>query len=250
MSQCVSHLPFGMVAPVFGLSASDLLAAANLLNNVRKALKTAGGAAQDYRATVERLDNLVDILKLLQSVFNASPELDPDRRIWRLASSCERHLQEFCDKQQKFWQPLCGVSVTRWTFKGGFRKIQWALTAVNDVDVLWKAVHQELATLDLAVGLQSLIRNSEVHEQQTRLLQCISAQVQQSRVDDGKIFSIMQLQRRMLSLSDKMGQMQTSLVRPHQPQTMQPLIAYHPSRSMITHESHNVKDQLQLVLQR
>ena len=70
-----------MVSPAFSFSVGDFIAAVQLLDSVRKALKSTGGAAQDCQDTLVRLNNLIEILKLLQSVFAADVGLDSDQRI-------------------------------------------------------------------------------------------------------------------------------------------------------------------------
>ncbi|KAL9048639.1 MAG: hypothetical protein Q9162_007617 [Coniocarpon cinnabarinum] len=162
-----------MVAPAFGFSVGDFIAAIKLLNSIHKALSKTNGASQDYQDTIGRIESLVEILKLLQSLFSVSPDLDPEHTIWKLASTCQQHLQEFVDKQNKFWKRLGPSSQGRWGLRTGWRKVEWDISAAKDVENLWKSVRQDVDTIQLAVSLQGLMSSVSGHREEMALLRTL-----------------------------------------------------------------------------
>lgn len=144
-----------MVAPTFGFSAGDFVAAVQILNEICKALKDAGGAASDYEETIRRLSQLSTILQRLEVGQAEQSSFDADDVIWDSARACCGHVQAFILSQEKYMQTI-GSSANRWSPRTVYRRTQWALSTRKEVDKLWSKVEQDLATINLALSVNSL----------------------------------------------------------------------------------------------
>ncbi|KAL9093801.1 MAG: hypothetical protein Q9159_000103 [Coniocarpon cinnabarinum] len=172
-----------MVAPAFGFSVGDLATAVRLLNSIRKALRATDGAQNHFQHTIQRIENLVDILKCLQSLSGISSDLDPDRSIWKQASTCQQHLQDFVDSQEKFWKRLGPTTSPKWGLKTSWRKIEWSLSAAKDVEKLWQDVRQDMDTIQLAVSLHGIKSFAVAHRKQLALLHTLSTSSAQGVIE-------------------------------------------------------------------
>ena len=199
-----------MVAPAFGFSAGDFIAAIQLLKCVSRALKSTGGAAEDYQRTTAQLNNLVEILQCFQVLSHGDTGLDADHRIWEIADGCQNHLQGFLDRQTKYWNRLGPDSTSRWSLKTGIRKVRWALSTSKDVDVLWGAVRRDLDAIGLALSLQSFVNNAASYREQMQLLRDIHDNVVVGGQENCYSSSSMALERSVTSLKTTLMKSETN----------------------------------------
>lgn len=140
-----------MAAPGFGFSAGDFIAAVSLIAKTSKALKDAGGAAEDYRRVVVELDILHEVISELLPTYLVPPSAqntpDPIAKCAKQqADLILQTLQEFSKLVSKFDAKLGAQAKSGW-FRGAGRKTQWAIIQAQDVEKLRVKIGTQLSTL-------------------------------------------------------------------------------------------------------
>lgn len=116
----------------FGFSASDFIAAINLVKEVIDALRESGGAGSEYQELIRELHSLEIALLEVKRL-----ELDDSQHhqvvaLRHAASQCQRTIDNFCKTIQKY-QPHLRAEGSNAKFRDGWRKIQWALCKKDDL---------------------------------------------------------------------------------------------------------------------
>lgn len=148
-----------MAAPAFGFSAGDFISAVNIIIDVSKALKVAGGASDEFRSLVAELDLLQNTLKNLQftetgtasQLYTANPITAYAKQQADLTLST---LSDFLSFISKFDAKLGPQGRQAW-YRGAGRKAQWALVYAKEVEKLRLRVGTQLHTLSLLLQLET-----------------------------------------------------------------------------------------------
>lgn len=138
----------------FGWSASDIVAALQLLNTVVVALKDTGGASSDYQDVSCFLNILSVTLQHLQAL-QAAP-LDPN-----LAKNLEQHCAQiqgpftaFRERISSRFKRDLGAESTRLKVLTAGRKIQWALSTSKEIKKLQDQIGGSVAAIGIILSQQ------------------------------------------------------------------------------------------------
>jgi hypothetical protein len=137
-----------MAAPAFGFSAGDFINAVNLIIDITKALKSAGGAGDDYQALATELGLLQQVLFQLQHRKSSSDMGDICAQYARQQSELTiSTLTEFLRHISKFDDALGSGAPQQW-YKHVGRKAQWAIAYAKDIDALRRRIGNQLHVLN------------------------------------------------------------------------------------------------------
>lgn len=138
----------------FGWSVGDILAALQLLNKVRVALKETGGASFSYQESSTFLDILAVTLQHLTALQNAP--LDPDlaRNLGRLCKQVQDPLLAFRDEIQGTFGRDLGAGSTRARFLTAGMKVRWALSTEKKVRALRERIGVPVAAIGVLMNQQ------------------------------------------------------------------------------------------------
>ncbi|KAK4465439.1 hypothetical protein QBC42DRAFT_12890 [Cladorrhinum samala] len=162
-----------MAARAFGFSAGDFVSAIKLIKHAGKALKDAGGAAEDYRNFKKGLSSLHTGLTQLQlsPLHESSPfALSTKEQIKVTLVS----ISEFLTLIAKFDAKLGREAPTEW-YQGAGRKVQWAVIYAKRVEELRAKVGLHLQSLILM--LQAFHITSQTQEAADNTFVLLTAQV-------------------------------------------------------------------------
>ena len=146
-----------MAAPVFGFSVGDFIAGINIAIDVIEACKDTGGASSQYERVIVEFETYLALLRKLQDA-----NVPTTAEINRLASSCERPVQQFMTKIEKYRYSLTMPASSHDFFhytahhiRTFPRKAQWATVAKKAVEELRLGVGPQLSAIGLLIGLES-----------------------------------------------------------------------------------------------
>ena len=173
-----------MVVPTFGFSVGDFIAGINIAVDVIKACKETGGASSQYEGFLVEFEAYLALLRKLQDA-----NVPTTAEINRLASSCERPVQQFVTKIQKYRCSLTKpadshdfVQYTAHHLRTFPRKAQWATVAKKSVEELRSGIGPQLSAIGLLIELEnrqvafiSIISLFLTHEKQNVDEDCLHA---------------------------------------------------------------------------
>jgi len=142
-----------MVAPAFGFSIGDFIAAIHLVKKISIALKDSGGAADEYRSLYTELQQLQLVLEELRDLPTSSnASLNHYNAVRGMAYQVQVPLKAFVTKMRAYYEMLGPqADVTDWRFSK--RKIQYALSMKNDVKEMRAAVTMKIVSVTLLLAL-------------------------------------------------------------------------------------------------
>ena len=177
-----------MVAPAFGFSAGDFIAAVDLFTKAAKALRKSSGATASYQQAVSDLELLATVLQKVDQL-SATP-FDPGvhEKIRVCSLQCRIPLTRFLAKIRKYeaqldWSLGNKERVIPKIVRAG-RQIQWALIVQDEVAELRACIGTHISTITLLLrldGLQRERKHMQDAEQTLATAQDISAQVETLR---------------------------------------------------------------------
>lgn len=136
----------------FGWSAGDIVAALQLLNKVRIALKDSGGSRTEYQDATTFIDEVLTTLQMLRTLdgiqtTSPNPELlqDVSNHVTRLQNEIHQFLETMRSEYGDSLDPFSSSSKT----KVLARKLQYALSASKKVQCLRAKIGPELSTLQI-----------------------------------------------------------------------------------------------------
>ncbi|KAK1701268.1 hypothetical protein BDP55DRAFT_709606 [Colletotrichum godetiae] len=143
----------GLIAKMsFGWSAGDIVAALQLLNKVRIALKDSGGSKIDYQDATTFLDQALTTLQMLRTL-DGIQTTSPHPELLQGVSNHVEHLQkeigQFLEAMRKDYGESLSPSSTSSKATALARKIQYALSASKKVQCLRAKIGPELSTLQI-----------------------------------------------------------------------------------------------------
>ena len=98
-----SSLPYSMAAPGFGFSFGDFVAAASLINEIRKALRDVGGAKDEFQQISIELQHLEILLdQLNRGSWDHGGDPGHLNAVKGVTLACKVPLEEFLIKFQKY----------------------------------------------------------------------------------------------------------------------------------------------------
>ncbi|KAK1656088.1 hypothetical protein BDP81DRAFT_15301 [Colletotrichum phormii] len=130
----------------FGWSAGDIVAALQLLNKVRNALKDSGGSKTDYQDATAFLDTFSATLSSLKDIQETSPLTELPKSISDHVERLRKEIDQFLQLQNDYGGSL-GPFPTSSPFKSQTRKIQYATS--KKVQSLRAKIGPELSTLQI-----------------------------------------------------------------------------------------------------
>ena len=149
-----------IAAPAFGFSAGDFISAVNLIVDINKALKNAGGASENYRQVVTELDLLQQVLRQLQSRQSSS---NPSSILTSYAEQQAKitlsALTEFLSLISKFNNMLGPNASPQWYCHVG-RKAHWDILYSKHVEGLRLRIGTQLHVLNTIIQLDQLCVHS------------------------------------------------------------------------------------------
>ncbi|KAK0646930.1 hypothetical protein B0T16DRAFT_171051 [Cercophora newfieldiana] len=149
-----------MAAPAFGFSAGDFINAINLIVDISKALKSVGGARDDYQSLITELSLLQGVLLHLQSrqsCSNTEGVFAPYAQ--QQAKLTLSTLSKFLILVSKFDSTLGPGGSDRWYRHVG-KKTQWAVVHAKDIDGLRVRVGNQLHVLNTILQLDDRFGSS------------------------------------------------------------------------------------------
>ncbi|KAK5125378.1 hypothetical protein LTR85_000487 [Meristemomyces frigidus] len=153
-----------MVAPSFGFSVGDFVAAVQLSITIVKALEDSSGAALQYQQAVIKLEALRSLLISLQALEPRGANDDMVRRIQLCAHACSVPVSTFVDEIRKFDQHLGqqhrGPNKLVQRLASGGRKVQWALAVEKALATLEARIAPYLALTDILLHLEASERTA------------------------------------------------------------------------------------------
>jgi hypothetical protein len=136
--------------------AGDFLAISNLIYKIGLELKKNPKSAPDYQHLLIELEALDRALKLLQCIKPAQHELRRLEGIRALASICQRPLEEFLTKIEKFEEHLGSWNTSNHQFSGLTRRLQWSMKYKEEVKSLRAKLAPNVATITVLLATQTI----------------------------------------------------------------------------------------------
>jgi len=136
--------------------AGDFLAISNLIYKIGLELKKNPKSAPDYQHLLIELEALDRALKLLQCIKPAQHELRRLEGIRALASTCQRPLEEFLTKIEKFEEHLGSWNASNHQFSGLTRRLQWSMKYKEEVKSLRAKLAPNVATITVLLATQTI----------------------------------------------------------------------------------------------
>ena len=169
------------MAPVFGFSAGDFVAAIGLAIQISKALRETGGASSECKGLIQDLHNLQQILELLQQLRPASGNLSHVNALRGVAITCLLPLREFAGKIEKSYGSISGPSQTRHHLSRTGRKIQWALFGADEVAEFRALISAKVGNVGLLLGFFSNETLSRIEDQNREVKASLLAKIAENR---------------------------------------------------------------------
>jgi hypothetical protein len=136
--------------------AGDLFAVSRLIYKIGTELKRNPDSDSDYQHLLIELESLGRAIKQLQCIKPARHELRRLEGIRALASTCQRPLEEFLAKIEKFEEHL-GPRAAKCNYLSGFgRRLQWSTKYKEDVKELRAKLAPNITTITILLMTQTL----------------------------------------------------------------------------------------------
>ena len=126
----------------------------DLINKVRKSLKDAGGAANEYQSAVIELENLATTLSHLEALQPDEDNAQHVNAIRAMAMACKFPLEEFRRKMARYESSL-GPLARRKSLHTFGQKTKWSVTFAEDVEKLRALVAAKHISINLLLGMQT-----------------------------------------------------------------------------------------------
>jgi hypothetical protein len=136
--------------------AGDFLAISKLIYKIGLELKKNPKSAPDYQHLLIELEALDRAVKLLQCIKPAQHELRRLDGIRALASTCQRPLEEFLAKIEKFEEHLGSWNASNHQFSGFTRRLQWSMRYKEEVKSLRAKLAPNIATITVLLVTQTI----------------------------------------------------------------------------------------------
>jgi tetratricopeptide (TPR) repeat protein len=136
--------------------AGDCLAISKLIYKISLELKKNPKSAPDYQHLLIELEALDRALKHLQRIKPTQRELRRLDGIRALASTCQRPLEEFLAKIEKFEEHLGSWSASNHRIPGFHRRLQWSMKYEEEVKSLRAKLAPNVATITALLVTQTI----------------------------------------------------------------------------------------------
>jgi hypothetical protein len=142
-----------MASPAFGFSFGDIVAAVQILNNVRKALRNAEGSKDEFRNVEIELQHLEILLQHLQDgTWEKECDAGHINAIKGMASTCQVPLRDFLMKIEKYKiLQAKELDRVRDRFRAEAKKIQWALEMKHEVEKFRAIIVAKVVSITLLI---------------------------------------------------------------------------------------------------
>ena len=130
--------------PFVPASFGDIVAAANIVRSIHKALSDSMGASYDYQCLISELRSFEQALKFVDVVINAAPPTGHDAlAIEAEITTCLEMLKTFHDRIKSYQKALGGRKGASW------RKIGWGLFKAEEVASFRQKISQHKQNIAL-----------------------------------------------------------------------------------------------------
>jgi len=117
----------------FGFSPGDFISALNLVSTVITALQDAGGAGSEYRELMRELYTLESAFIRVKDLELEDSQGAQRTALRQAASQCQRTIDEFWKRTQKYQTHLSQSGHGAVDVKGAWMKVKWALYKKEDL---------------------------------------------------------------------------------------------------------------------
>ena len=132
----------------FGWSLSDTVLLAKWIRITHNALKTDGGSSSKYQKATTTLKDLQITLEEIQHLLTVAEPSFKNAVIGQLANLTSS-IAEFNEKlRDKYGDALCNTT-SRKKWYGTWRKIEWAISAAEELSTFWVELLRQLAIVKL-----------------------------------------------------------------------------------------------------
>ena len=137
----------------FGFSVGDFVAVLNLVRTVIEALKTAGGAKEDFQGLLRQLHALEKVLTRVRDI-ELDDEQDLDKVALRhAASQCQDTIDGFLARIAKYQPHLGKVTPNKPDYlartKVAWMTIRWAVCRADDLTKLKATLNAHVVSMEL-----------------------------------------------------------------------------------------------------
>ncbi|KAF4634522.1 hypothetical protein G7Y89_g3576 [Cudoniella acicularis] len=173
-----------MAAPGFGFSFGDFVQAISLLNDVRKALRDAGGAKDEFKHVSVDLQHLEILLEQLnRGKWDQGGDAGHLNAVKGMALTCRVPLQEFLAKIEKYKvlqnEDLSGFKDV---LSRGRRKVQWAVNMRDEVEKFRALIVAKVVAINLLIQLHVVSAISSIDSRTKAIEQSATASQAHQRV--------------------------------------------------------------------
>jgi hypothetical protein len=141
-----------MVAPAFGFSAGDFVAAIDLTVKIGRALRETGGATSEYRLVQQDLQLLRQALEFVQALQPKSVDAGHVNALRGMVLTCLNPLREFAEKLDKQYLWALSVGSTKNMVIHSGRKAQWAVSAAEEVTKFRAVITAKIVSISMLLN--------------------------------------------------------------------------------------------------
>lgn len=133
------------------MSVGDVIVSIELVHDVAKALKDTTGSSSHFIRLITELHGLERALLEVKGL-RVAPEREPElAAIKQTVSQCQRTIQEFLSKSEKFYGTLReGGSQNRW--KDALHKVEWQIFRKDEVESFRLKIQAYTASISLLLS--------------------------------------------------------------------------------------------------
>lgn len=159
-----------MVAPAFGFSVGDFLAAIKLLKKAAKALQESSGATSQFQQAAVEIESIHDVLNRVQSLRPRDCNEGTIRKVHLCALSCHIPLARFIAKLKELEPHLAHSTEARdstclgWRLAKTRQKLEWAFTLKSELAKLKQQLGLLFAAISISLQLESLDRAASLQK--------------------------------------------------------------------------------------
>ncbi|CAI6319690.1 unnamed protein product [Periconia digitata] len=142
-----------MVAPGFGFSVGDFIAAIELCRKITRALEPIGGASSSFQMLILELSSLENTLQRLAALEPNESNIHHVNAIRCMALACRLPLRQFLEKVESYGASL--GSYASHFFRAAGKKVKWALLLEDQTDKLRAVLSAKVVSINMLLALHA-----------------------------------------------------------------------------------------------
>ncbi|KAK5128545.1 hypothetical protein LTR85_003216 [Meristemomyces frigidus] len=164
-----------MVAPTFGFSVGDFVAAIQVTITAYEALQDTDGAASQYQQAVIKLKSLRTVLLRLQALERTNSNSDIVQQIQFCAHACSLLVTAFVDKVRRYDKRLAQLGSSKFIERlaSSGQKVRWVLSMEKALAKLEASIAPHLAMIEILLHLEGSKRASALQHTTEEGLSCL-----------------------------------------------------------------------------